>query len=189
MITLAEIPFVRLRDGLPTRLADGEASFGETIAAAQRALRPPTLVVDLVGQRLQAGGETLTLKPADLAFYGTMAWRRHAGLAFVSREDPEFGEQYLVNYRAIIGQLSENDEGGAKDINYKRGKAALADGTDPDWFDQRKSRTNAALTRALGEQLAAPYLIQSEGRRPFTQYGLHLDPALIRLRPIDSDAA
>ncbi len=37
-VTLAEIPFVRLRDELNNRLLTCTASFGQTVAAAQRAL-------------------------------------------------------------------------------------------------------------------------------------------------------
>ncbi len=37
-VTLAEIPFVHLRDELNNRLMTGTASFGQTVAAAQRAL-------------------------------------------------------------------------------------------------------------------------------------------------------
>ena len=49
-----------------------------------------------------------------------------------------------------------------------------------EYFDQRKSRVNSSLEEALGRVLAAPYLIQAEGRRPRTRYGLRLEAGAIR---------
>lgn len=174
-VTLAPIPFVRLRDGLPERLLDGQASFGETVAAAQRALRPPELVIDLETRRIQAAGERIDLAPAPLAFYALLARRTQAGQPPVRWSDPGIAEAYLAEYRAIVGEYSGELE---------RAEAALAQGMTDDDFDQRKARTNAALRRALGPQLAAPYLIQTQGRRPESRSSLALEPEALRFEPI-----
>ncbi|MEA1051769.1 CRISPR-associated ring nuclease Csm6 [Lamprobacter modestohalophilus] len=169
-VTLAEVPFVRLREGLPTRLVEGRATFGETIAAAQRALEPPRLRLDLAQRRLQAAGETLSLKPAPLAFYALMARRRQQGLHAARWNSDGIEAQYLAEYRRIVGA-----HGG----DYERAEAALAEGMSAEDFDQRRSRANSALTNALGSQLAKPYLIHADGRRPNTRYGLRLEPEAI----------
>ena len=179
-VTLAEIPFVRLREGLPERLLKGQSTFGETVAAAQRALEPPDLVVDLAGQRIRAGGEPVTLAPAQLAFYSLMARRRQKGLHAARFDTDGLAAQYLHEYRQIAGEMSGELE---------RAETALAKGMTQDDFDQRKSRTNGALEQALGHQLAAAYLIQGDGARPRTRYGLRLDPEAIRYAPIDAEAA
>ncbi len=67
----------------------------------------------------------------------------------------------------------------------ERAERALARGMTIEDFDQRKSRTNAVLEQALGPQLAAPYLIQPDGPRPRTRYGLRIDPGSIRFAPIE----
>jgi len=174
-VTLAEVPFVRLRDGLPERLLAGRASFGETIATAQRARQPPELILDLPGQRIRAAGETLSLPPAVLAFYAMMARRRLNGLHAARWTSEGIDQQYLAEYRRIAGDLSGELE---------RIEAALADGMTQDYFDQRKSRTNAALTAALGSQLAAPYMIQADGGRPQTRYRLGIEASAIRFAPL-----
>jgi len=174
-VTLAEVPFVRLREGLPTRLLEGRASFGESIAAAQRALEPPRLLIDLEGRRLQAAGETLSLKPAPLAFYALMARRRQQGLQAARWNSDGLAAQYLREYRGIVGAHSGDVE---------RAEAALAEGMSAEDFDQRRSRANSALSSALGAQLAKPYLIQADGRRPHTRYGLRIEPEAIRFGAI-----
>ena len=59
-------------------------------------------------------------------------------------------------------------------------QAALTAGMSVEYFDQRKSRVNSTLAAALGPALAAPYLIQGEGQRPRTRYGLRLAAGAIR---------
>jgi hypothetical protein len=162
---------VRLREGLPDRLLAGTASFGQSVAAAQRALDPPVLVIDLAGQRIRAGGEVIALPPAALAFYGTMARRRVKGMHAARYDTPGIDQQFLGEYRRIVSDMSGD---------YERVEQALADGMTADYFDQRKSRTNAAIEQALGRQLAAPYLIQGDGSRPKTRFGLRLEPEAIR---------
>jgi CRISPR-associated protein (TIGR02584 family) len=174
-VTLAEIPFVRLRDGLPDRLLAGTASFGQTVAAAQRALEPPELVIDLAGQRIRAGGEVISLPPAVLAFFSAMARRRVKGMHAARYDTPGIEQQLLAEYRRSVSDMSGD---------YERVEQALADGMTSDYFDQRKSRTNAAIEQALGRQLAAPYLIQGDGGRPKTRYGLRIEPAAIRFAPL-----
>lgn len=178
-VTLAEVPFVRLRDGIvPERLLSGGASFGETITAAQRALAPPALVIDLAQRRIRAAGEVIALKPAPLAFYALMARRRLQRLHAARSDTDGLAAQYLSEYQRIVGAFSGD---------FERAEAALAQGMSVEDFDQRKARTNAALTQALGAQLAAPYLIQADGTRPHTRYRLRLEPEAIRFGTIDDD--
>ena len=178
-VTLAEIPFVRLRDELNNRLLTGAASFGQTVAAAQRALLPPALVIDLTGRRLTAAGEPVDLPPVDLAFYSLMARRQCQGKGFVSRGASGLDQAFLAEYRQIVGDHSGEME---------RIEEALKAGMDVAYFDQRKSRVNGLLEEVLGRQLAAPYLIQSEGRRPKTRYGVGLLANAIRFGAVESTA-
>ena len=170
-VTLAEIPFLRLRDGLPKRLIEGAATFGESVEAAQRALAPPDLAIDLASGRIRAGGEDVALAPAILAFYALMARRRLKGMHAARWDTEGLAQQYLPEYRRIAGELSGDLE---------RIEQALADGMTQEYFEQRKSRTNTALEGALGNQLAGPYLIHADGSRPRTCYGLRIAPEAIR---------
>ncbi|TVQ89482.1 MAG: TIGR02584 family CRISPR-associated protein [Chromatiaceae bacterium] len=178
-VSLALVPFVRLREGLPERLLAGIASFGASIAAAQRALRPPRLTIDLAGQRIRAAGEIIPLAPAVLAFYAMLARRRCQGLHPARWDSDGIDRQYLAEYRRIVG--AEHGE-------YERAETALADGMTAEYFDQRKSRSNSALIQALGTRLAAAYLIQPDGKRPRTRYRLALEPAMIDFAALDAAA-
>lgn len=58
---------VSLRHGLPTALLDGSARFEQTVRAAQAALGPAHLELDLRNRTVCAAGRTFQLPPADLA--------------------------------------------------------------------------------------------------------------------------
>lgn len=95
-VTLAEIPFVRVREGLPQRLIEGAARFSATVEAAQRALAPARLNVDLNRGSIHAGGEIIALPPASLAFYVMLARRRVEGLDGVRWTDDGLDRAYLA---------------------------------------------------------------------------------------------
>ncbi|MGY6214207.1 CRISPR-associated ring nuclease Csm6 [Methylolobus aquaticus] len=170
VVTLADIPFVRLREGLPQRLLSGRASFSDTVHIAQRVLDKPQLTLDTAGRCVTAGGETISLAPADFAFYLWFVRRRLNGDPPVRSTEPDVHHEYLAVYQDVAGgEWADTD----------RVVSALAQGFTKEWFEQRKSKTNRALIAALGEAVARPYLITGEGRRPKTRFGLTLEAEAI----------
>lgn len=169
-VTLADIPFVRLRHGLPRRLLAGDARFSEAVSAVQAHIGAPRLVVDLAGREVLAGERSVTLPPAQLAF---LAWfaRRALGeqppLAAPKVPDPDYAEAYLREYRSICGSMGDDE----------RTSRRHAQGMDKEAFEQLKCQLNKRLRDALGLQ-AQPYLVVGQGRRP-QRFGLALAPAQI----------
>lgn len=177
-VTLAEIPFVRLRERiLPDRLLEGTASYSETVAAAQRALGPAELVIDPSGRRVRASGAWVEMAPAPLAFLVWMARRCVRGLPPVACPADEVDEvpdtgiaaEYLTEYRGILGPMGDDD----------RATKRLKKGMDKGTFLERKSEVNSILGTALGPA-ARDYKIHPFGRRPRTRFGLKLPAEAIR---------
>ncbi len=172
-VTLADIPFVRLRHGLPERLLQGKSSFSHTVTVAQDSIGPPELVVDLDGRRVRAGGRIMRLAPAQLAFLSWFARRALAGEAACTcpKEgvpEPEYAHAYLREHRAIVGELGGNER------TVKR----LHSGMNNEFFDQVNAKLRSKLVDALGHQ-AHPYLIEGEGS-PRKRYALRLAASAIR---------
>jgi CRISPR-associated protein (TIGR02584 family) len=174
-VYLADIPFVRLRAGLPTDLLQGNASFSDTIHAAQQRFAPLNLTLDYRQATLSCHGIPVKMSPAELSFY---AWFTHrqlhqqSSIYWRSTENPSLAEQYQQHYLALHG---------------KRGKYAqitnsLANGMTREWFDERKSKTNKALRQALGDTTAQPYLLHNHGHRPHTTCCLNLEAQAIQLK-------
>jgi hypothetical protein len=172
-VTLAEIPFVSLRHGLPQALLSGHASFSETVTAAQAALAPPQLTIDLASRRILAGGKIIRMPPAELALLAVFA--RHAlnggePLAAPTKDAPDlaWGERYLREYRAITGNLAD----------IEATERALKAGMDGAYFSPRKSKLERRLRTALGPAAEA-YRVNDGGTRP-RRYALTLQGDAIR---------
>lgn len=182
-VTLAEIPFVRLREGLPKRLLRGNARFSEVVSAAQRSIGPTELVLDLPGRKLRAGGETLaSAPPALLAFIAWLARRRVAGSDWVacpSEGAPDIGyaKDYLAEYHEVVGPMGEAE----------RTANRLRDGMDEKFFSQTKSKLQSYLRDKLGDRNALPYLVVCAGKRPRRRYGIDLEAGSIRFEPIKAE--
>ena len=166
-VTLADIPFVRLREGLPTELLEGNSTFSTTIHAAQR--RFDTVQVQLDWQRtsLHCGGVAVPMPPVQLAFYAWMLHRcaqNQPPVHWTTPETPDLASQFLHIYQRLHGQTG----------SYEQVALALRDGITKPWFEERKSHTHKALKKALGMAAAEPYLIQPHGSKPRTHFGLNL---------------
>ncbi len=180
-VTLADIPFVRLRHGLPDATIDGRASFAQAVAAAQANLGPPSLTIDLDGRRIAAAGREVELPPADLAFLAWFARRAKHGQAAISCPyegvpSQEHATAYLEEYRRVRRPVDL-----AADATYRR----LHDGMHKQEFVERKSKLKRLLEGRLGPASAA-YLIQGESRRPML-YRLRLAPDAIEFGSLGGD--
>lgn len=171
-VTLAEIPFVRLRQDLPTRMISKSFSFQDTVEAAQQKSLQPKLQINMEKQSIKAGEERLYLSPAEFAFYSWLAKRAHQQQPPIRWTDEGLHQEYLAHYQRIVGEMSGD---------YERVKEALKNGMTKEYFDQRKSKTNGALKDALGERAAEVYLIRSFGTRPRSRFGLGVPPEQIAI--------
>jgi hypothetical protein len=110
-VTLAELPFVSLRHGLPEALLTGRASYNETVEAARHALAPAELQIDLAARRVRAAGKVFALPPAELALlsvFARRALRGEAPLPAPAKElpDADWKKRYLVELRWIAGPMT-----------------------------------------------------------------------------------
>lgn len=172
-VSLAEIPFVRLREGLPEGLLRGEISFRDAVAAAQRALGPAELTIDLGDRRVRADDRVIQLPPVQLAFLAWLARRRQQSRKVTcppeGAPDRAYAKEFLSEYRIAIGPLGSDEATASR----------LAEGMTSSFFSQTKSKLHSALTKRLGRLAAAPYLAsRSKDGRRFV-YQLEVDPSAI----------
>jgi len=176
-VHLGDIPFVRLRDGLPERLLEGRARFSEAVAEAQKALPPPALHLDPATRTVTAGGENIVLERPQFALYWMMAERCIAARSGVHWSDPGLGEELLALHRRLVSVHSGV---------YGKTEEAYRRKFTKDNFDPDKAHLQGALKRALGERRASPYLIARLDPIAGTRYhhfGLSLPPEAITIAP------
>ena len=167
-ISLAEIPFVRLRNDIPKKLLDGKAGFLETINLARKAELPPELIIDKTAKKLVANGIEVPLTNIYFVFYCWMIEQTVLSESVLYKPNMEanadYGEQFLVLWRQILGKKGD----GAKTV------AALQRGMDSNFFSEKISRINSKLADALGENLARAYQIASTGKNNYLLYATNL---------------
>ena len=148
-VTLAEIPFVRMRTGMPRRLIEGRSSFGATVEALNQAQAPLQLHLDPRRRRVVAGACALQLPHGEMAFYLWLARRRVQGLPAVAcpwGQNRELAAEYLAEYRRV---RPDAPRGSGPVKNLSGGMAA-------EFFLQ----TKAKLGRHLGDAgVAAAYQV------------------------------
>jgi CRISPR-associated protein (TIGR02584 family) len=170
VVTLAEIPVVRLRHGLPQALLQGRAGFNETVDALQESFAPPRLTIELVAKRVVCGGREVRLKPALVSWLAWWANNILTGRPMLHWREVDT-TSFLSIYERVVGSDAEALE--------KAGKR-LASGMEKEFFEQNNSRLEAALREQLGPA-ATPYLLDSVGKRPHTRRGLSLPREAIDL--------
>lgn len=172
-VLLADIPFVRLRDGLPKAALAHGAPFASMVSTAQRAVDPPALRFDLKNKMLWCGSQQVALPPTLLAWYAWLAECRTSRLGedgFVRNSD-DSPDRYLAIYATVVGRNHPSLE---------KARLATRHGLEPTHFEQKRSKINRLLDTALS-LAAAPYKIASRRRRPVTYYGIGLPPDRITI--------
>ena len=170
-IMLAEIPFVRLRDGLPREALAHGAPFASLVSTAQLAIDPPTLRFDFQRMQVWCGNQAVTLPPALFAWYAWLAECRVAcrGEDGFVRHSDESPDRYLAIYEVVVGRNHPSLE---------KARLATRHGLEPAQFEQNRSKINRRLAASLS-LASAPYKVCTQGERPHTRHGIALPPARI----------
>jgi CRISPR-associated protein (TIGR02584 family) len=173
VVSLADIPFVSLRNGMPAALLSGNTSFQETVKAAQLALRTPELKIHRRDGYIIAAGRKIAISATGLALLSVFARRIVDGLPPVSAPskesyDLDWKAWYEQEYRYITRLF--NDENNTT-MQLKKG---MQGGT----FSTIKSRLTDLIKRELGPA-ASPYLITDDGSR-FRKFYLNLPTTAVQ---------
>lgn len=178
VITLAEIPFVRLRHGLPANLVNGKATFSETVIALQHNFAEPKLIINLENATVRCGETEVKMQRQLVAWY---AWHAHRckkimdGENFIHWRDMN-PLDFLQFYKQVIDTASDKYMALEKqfldcdcDVESIKG-----------FFQQKNAKVNRVLENALGQN-ALRYQIARTGKNPNVRHGLSLDPAYISI--------
>ncbi len=171
-VTLARIPFVRLRDELPQPLLQERTPFSRVVRETQNA-RPVGLRLRIADRTLVLHGQELSLSASLFAFYWLLASRAKEGRPAVHWTDPDLAADYLQKYRTIVGEFSGD---------YDRAENTLGKNFGRENFDPNKSRINEKILALLGRSVGTAYTIHTLDRIPNTNYkrqGLTLTPEQI----------
>jgi hypothetical protein len=162
---LANVPFVRLRDGLgfAEELTQGKHTFNQAIALVQQQFAPVAVKIDRDGWYC---GEITVQdpKPTRLAVYAWLLERHQNEEPSLRFNGDDADEDYAAELLAMYERLY-----GIKGIS--KMEEALKKGMNADYLRPHISHCNKVLRNSL-KQAAKHYLIQTQERAPYVEYCL-----------------
>ena len=156
VVTLSDIPFVRLRLDTPTSIIEGKMSYTEVVKQMNLAKQHPTLTIDVPKRTIICNGQAIKLAPQLFQFYVWIVehWRdNQMGIVMPT----ELGDpKYATDFTRIVERCS--DELKADEVAEKN----FADGGMKNkFFEQLKSKVNKKIKEVLGDSLARHFMISS----------------------------
>jgi len=154
-VMLAEIPFVRMRSGIPQHLLEGKTGFNESIKFARQIELDPVLQINTSQRFMQVGDIKIGLTDVNYTFYLWLLGRSIDGepVRRMVNENSTYAEEYMAVYGQHINELKDDD----------RTRETLKSGMSSQWLSERISAVKKSFEQALGPQAAKPFLVQSSG--------------------------
>lgn len=152
-VDLAAIPFVRLRDGLPPRLFTTNATLTATVAAANRALQPAHLRIDVQAGKVWADDTLIELTPIQLAVLLWLAENAKAGIAHIDWTLAAAFDSFKRCAERVINSWSGTFEKIDEAAKWRQGNPIK----QAEYFEPHKSNINKAFATALGKAAAVRY--------------------------------
>lgn len=165
-VMMAEIPFVRLRTGIPEHFLEGKASFSESIKFVRQIEIGSHLEVDLKNLRFSVQDIIIKPREVDFVFYIWLLNRSMNNSPIIRSPDEnvEYKEEYINLYDSLLNQMKNND----------RTKYALKNGMPSLWISDRITGIKKSFEQALGVYNARPFIIQKIGRNNQLKYYIAL---------------
>lgn len=164
-IWLAEIPFVRLRSGLPESLLAGQGNYTDAVQAVQQSLPNNQLVIDIPQRQIICGGIAVKLPPRELAFYAWHAQRLIDLEAPAITWKDTMGANHLLmdKYFHIYLDVLRGDKLHHDKLHpdFLAAKAAFANGFEKDTWAGILHHLHKHIRKALGKQRAQAFELRS----------------------------
>ncbi|MBF0804284.1 MULTISPECIES: hypothetical protein [unclassified Neisseria] len=178
-VMLADIPFVRMREGMPKlRLADNW-NFSQAVELTQKSLSDFNLLIDCPTMSIVCGNmEPIKLAEREFSFYLAMAEFKQEGIVLCrQRNSPDYQclkERYWQHYCRFKKDL----QGSGPQAKRRREEAYQNLDIGEIWKEM-PTRIKKVLERHL-DDYAKHYLINSSGLRNSLNYQLETDKNRIR---------
>lgn len=177
-VSLIDIPFVRLRHGLPLELLSEEyVSYSMLVDAAQENFTIPKVTIVKDSHKVVIDGEVIRMSSQYFAWYYWMAKERKErydkpNKGYSRYDEDGVKERFKTAYLEVDSEASHGYE-----------QAEISMSNDERWrdfFREKGSLIKKLLHRELGPR-AKPYCIDTAGKRPYTVNGLNILPENISI--------
>ena len=168
-VMLADIPFVRMRDGLPHLLPDSGWTYSQAVEQTQRHMSDWHMEIDVAAHALHCAAHTIPLTPQQFALYAAMVSLKTEGREISRHVQDDMAEllaRYLRFYPALSGEEKHKQQQRLAGNDYAEMSRIL---------QEASSQIYRKLRKALGEPRAQQFRIISSGRNNSRRYSLNAD--------------
>lgn len=178
-IMLAEIPFVRLRTGLPEHLLNGKAGFSESIALTRSFDVTPQLTIDLKNRCFYANSVQIRMSSVNFAFYLWMIEQTVKQKQTLPRSSKkEENDIFIECFLTVYGKYSSESEIEKVKTGFR------TEGMTGNWISERMTAVKKSFERALGQNAAKLYCIKTEGKNSNLSYFVPLEISQIHYKTV-----
>lgn len=172
-VWLAEIPVVKLRNGISHNLLDKDLSFSEAVQLIEESYKKPNIVVQTINHELSVGGVSVPLTDIQLVIYTLIAQKTKESIPL------QLDEQFIHSI-VKTGQLFFPGQGEASDKLRMFDVSILG-------FDDVIKRLRSEVSKikkslyTYAPTVAIHYTIESTGRKAKTNYFVKINPSEITI--------
>ena len=156
-IDLADIPFVRLRDGLPEALRNGRSSFSRVVTMANRGQEPASMVLNRRDRRIMMDDEWIDFGGTLFTMLLWLAERVKAGNGLTDISSPEMADEFLEVAGKLLGTMSGDFDRMKEALDWRKEDDCLNK-----FFEPIKTRINDKIKEVLGPGAARRYILGRE---------------------------
>lgn len=179
-VVLAQIPFITLRNGMPTALQNGRAGYSETV----RAYRPPSASdapeIDRTKASIRWRDQSIKLTPTELAVYVWLAERaiRPNGKCVI--------EGLLTDVDALVREFTDairlhfSDGSHAIDVSERFAEIVATAADFEEWIRPHRTRINQRIRSVFGRAGFELIGIQVSGKRKRRSIAIGAAGSMIR---------
>ena len=182
VVTLADIPFVRMRVGMPSPLLEGKASYGESVAALNIWYGPAHISIDRRNHLVKMAGYTFPLPPVELALLCTFAEHRLSGEKPLAAPN-----KYVPDREWSTRFLAEIDKNSQQADDHDGTHEAYKDGMSGSDLSPMKTKLHNSIKKALRAHLIPDYVINQyliKGRGRPKHFSLFVEPENIEFKDL-----
>jgi len=190
-VTLAEIPFVRMRDSIDETLIASmqNASFSQTVASLNSVHKSnPVLEINAKAKTLIFAGIEIKLTAKEIAFYlWLLAYTQSEQTMLVVGREFEKTTQRTIEYLTLLQQNSSDlrvfrDTFGIEPEDFRDGDHSTLKVMEKTFVQQTRSRINSKINKYLPNELAKKIAINSKKQGIDTNYWLSITTSNIKTR-------
>ena len=174
-VSLALIPFVRLRQELPDKLLAGKTSYTQAVDILNLAHHDYHLELDITQKQLRIDEHTVNLPPAELTFYWWfLSQQQQQGQPLIgpgkNNPDHAMAKSFADLYATVTDYMMADS---LFETAFEHDDFGI--GMEAQYFAERKTRVNKAIEHGFGKHIAKQVGIQKADKQQGKQrYKIHL---------------